>query len=177
MDMKIDKNFINVITKDEEELKLENLFTTGDLIDFTNFSLRDNLELDNNYIKAVDRTIDDLYLLYTESVKTRYILISTCTYNLLKHFEPDVFVPFHLEYNSSDNNVKAKPKPIAKFLKEVSDLMKDRLVFSETQLSNKYSPLVSEYILKLTEELFLMTPVHMSDGFKALNSKILQTIE
>ncbi|AIF45167.1 hypothetical protein [Virgibacillus sp. SK37] len=176
--MEINKNLIKNIKKIEEEIKLENLFTAEELIDLTKSNLKDNLELYNNeYIKSIDRTIDDLYLLYSESVKTRYLLIATCTFSLLKHYETEIFISFQ-ENNASN---KRKSKSIRTFFKEVSDLefgnIELRSYNNNILLNDNLPPTyVSEYIIKLTEELFFLMPLKMSEGFKELNSKILQKI-
>jgi hypothetical protein len=178
MDIEINKKLIENIKKIEKEVKLENLFTAEELIDLTKSNLKDNLELYNNdFIKAIDRTIDDLYLMYTESVKTRYLLIATCTYSLLKHYESEILI----RYQENNTSNKQKSKSIRTFFKEISNLefrnIELRTNNNDIFLEDKLPPThASEYIIKLTEELFFLMPLKMSEGFKKMNSKILQKI-
>lgn len=177
------KDYIDRIKRDEEAIKLENFFTDKQLIELTNSNLDSYLSLyTNNYIKAIDHVIDDLYIMYTESVKTRYLLIATCTYRLLKHYESDKFVPFQNSYIMKDINADDKPKlkSIVTFFKEVSNLEMMRIEQSNEYIikeSSGFPSYISEYIINLTEELFFLMPVKMSKGFKELNYKILQSIK
>lgn len=176
----------------EEGTKLEKLFNDEGLIDYTHFILDENLELENyHYTKAIDRTIDELFLMYTESIKTRYILISICTFTLLKKYQINGFNDFQSEHlekdiiikekNTKKNKPSYKANTIAKFVRKVSEFV---ILNLPRESSNdkeseeiKIPTHILEYIIKLIDELYPLMPVKMSDGFSNLNAQILKSIK
>lgn len=115
MKMENNENVLEYINTREKELKLNYLFTTEELIEFTNEYLNNNIKkYTNNLTQAIDRTIDDLYLMYTDSVKTRYILVAVSTYKLLKITDPDLFFPFQ-ENQLSKEKIKKKKSVLTFF--------------------------------------------------------------
>lgn len=189
--MKIETNqeILRLIKEIEEETKLEKLFDDEGLIDYTHLILNENLELeDYHYTKAIDRTIDELFLMYTESIKTRYILISICTFTLLKKYEISGFNDFqgnHLEKDimnkgkNTENN-KSSSNTVAKFIRNVSEFVILELSSEfnndkDTEDINKPTHIL-EYIIKLIDELYPLMPVKMSGGFSNLNAQILNSI-
>ena len=178
---------IKVIEKIEEETKLEKLFDDEGLIEYTHLILNENLELENfHYTKAIDRTIDELFLMYPESIKTRYILISIFTFTLLKKYQISGFNNFQTDHIAKDNIIKEKNKPsyksntIAKFLRNVSEfeiLRLPRESNNDIDTEDINTPTyISGYIIKLIEEMYPLMPVKMSDGFSNLNAQILTSI-
>ena len=163
----------------EKELKLNNLFTTEELIDFTNESLNNNCKkYTNNMTHAIDRTIDELYLMYTESVKTRYILVAVCTYKLLKVTAPDYFFPF--QENQLSKEKRKKTKSVLTFFEkltiQIENSASNGLPFNDSSPDDN-ELIRSEYMMKLINELLFLSPVKMSKSFKELNEQILQIID
>lgn len=162
----------------EKELKLNNLFTTEELIHLTNDSLNKNFKKYTNiHTQTIDRTIDDLYLMYTESVKTRYILVAVCTYKLLKITASDLFLPF--QENQLSKETKKKKKSVLTFLNDLTNIQMENAVSNASHDSNRNANevLKSEYMVKLVNELQFLSPVKMSKSFKELNEQILKIID
>ncbi|MFB5285152.1 hypothetical protein [Peribacillus sp. Hz7] len=176
--MKKNENIFEYINAKEKELKLNNLFTTEELIQLTNDSLNKNLKkYTNNHTQAIDRTIDDLYLMYTESVKTRYILVAVCTYKLLKITASNLFLPFQDSQLSKEK--KKKTKSVLTFFNDLTNIQMENAISNASQDSNRddNEVLKSEYMVKLVNELLFLSPVKMSKSFKELNEQILQIID
>lgn len=154
--------------KDEQELQLSNMFNNNTLIKHTYSELRHNIEHFNNVIQAIDYTIDDLYLMYTENVKTRYILISTCTFYLLKSENNTIYMKLKEFFSSPPNNISRNAEDY--FLNSLEEISFN---ISIASLDNyNYN-----YLIKLISELIQLIPRKLSISFNKLNYKIFNTIE
>ncbi|WP_378140364.1 hypothetical protein [Cohnella soli] len=153
-------------------MKLEKLFSDEELITITYSIINDYLKVSAHYTQSIDRTIDELYLMYTESAKTRYILLASCAFTLLKQDRPEEYM--QVKKSITEHIIQEKrgshENPLLNWFNKIS---KDQILRLDSSNNEETTPHIQTYIRKLIEELEPLLPRNMSDRFKSLNLKLL----